>query len=177
MKRGFLNKPNASSSEVPKTSNSAAAATFLNIYDIPTTISTTHIAGQDAPIQTFGLPTSDPADVLKEALILLNLDLGPNSGQKDKIPMWIYPKSVEMLNQMVGTPEDSKAWGEIQAIPNLGGLNGTGEGVLWGINNVEHKGMGVFALETMELGDLIISERSILITLAVKFYLHSMNNI
>lgn len=153
------------------------------LYQLPTSYSTVPQAGQDAPIQlfrgTYDNPTRQSPGLLHvdEYLIkgggphvLLNLDLGPNAKQTDKIPMWTYPDSLPMVNAIVGKAKPGAQWGTIKPLPDLGGENGSGKGVRWVVKEVENKGMGLVSLQKLNAGDVVVCERPILVAPTVRIW-------
>lgn len=164
------------------------------LYTIPDTFSTTAKPGEGAPTQLFhGYPGNFREDCGDGAFlrpwqlqsagpqVLLNIDLGSNAyndkDRKETIPTWIPPDYIERLNQTiglapaVGVEEAARLgikWGKIEAIPDLGGARGDGDGVLWEQREIPGKGIGVIALKDFDTGDLILCERPMMIPRTVR---------
>lgn len=141
-----------------------------DMYQVPTSYSSIPQVGQDAPIQLFRGVCENPrleSPLTEKRLIisggphvLLNLDLGPNAGHPYKIPMWIYPESLPLLNDIIGR---GAQWGKIKPLPDLRGEDGSGKGFRWEVKETEDKGMGLFSLQKLSVGDVVVRERPLLI--------------
>lgn len=164
------------------------------LYTIPDSFSATVIPGEDAPTQLFHGYSDNPRENLPNRLweqpwelqdagpqVLLNIDLGSNAyndkDHKETIPAWIPPDYIEHLNETIGPAPDVGVeeaarlgikWGKIEALPDLGGVRGDGDGVLWEQKEILGKGNGVIALKDFDTGDLIIGERPVMLSRLVR---------
>lgn len=99
--------------------------------------------------QSWDLQDAGPQD-------LVNIDLGSNAyndkDRKETIPAWIPPDYIELLNEKigpapaVGVEEATRLgikWGKIEPLPDLGGVCGDGDGVLWEQKKYREKVLGL----------------------------------